>query len=300
MSLREPLVDLTCLLIALGQWGKGRPAAMGAILRLILFVFLTVVTQIGGIAMVVSWLILRRLGQYSHGWRRRAEVVAAFAATYIVLSLLIVPPLAWLGGRVPLSCGFSTEGGYAAADSLYCILNRNYVDKRLSALMEALGKHMQATFPGTTTLYLDGNFPFFNGFPLIPHLSHSDGRKLDLAFYYTDAAGQYIPGLTRSPIGYWAFEQPPAGDPGACGSKSSTLRWNVNWLQPLLPDWKLDVERTRAAVNWLVTTGAQMGVEKLYLEPHVTARLGVGSPLIRFQGCQAARHDDHIHLQIRR
>jgi hypothetical protein len=29
-------------------------------------------------------------------------------------------------------------------------------------------------------------------------------------------------------------------------------------------------------------------------------RLGVSSPLLGFQGCRAARHDDHIHIQIKR
>jgi hypothetical protein len=27
--------------------------------------------------------------------------------------------------------------------------------------------------------------------------------------------------------------------------------------------------------------------------------LGVSSPLLGFQGCRAARHDDHIHIQIK-
>ena len=39
---------------------------------------------------------------------------------------------------------------------------------------------------------------------------------------------------------------------------------------------------------------------KILLEPHLAHRLGVeGRPNIRFQGCRAARHDDHIHVQIR-
>ena len=52
---------------------------------------------------------------------------------------------------------------------------------------------------------LDGNFPFITGFPLLPHLSHDDGEKVDLAFYYADDTG-YLRGATRAPIGYFAFE----------------------------------------------------------------------------------------------
>ncbi|MET0500376.1 MAG: hypothetical protein ABW172_02510 [Candidatus Binatia bacterium] len=29
-------------------------------------------------------------------------------------------------------------------------------------------------------------------------------------------------------------------------------------------------------------------------------RLGLSSPLLGFQGCRAARHDDHIHIQVKR
>lgn len=272
--------------------------AMGALWRIVAFILLTVVTQVGGIAMLISWAVMKRLGQYAHGWRRRAEVVAAFLASYILLTAFVVPPLAWLGGRVPLDCGFGSQS-YAAANTLYCALNRNYVDQRMKTVVEQLSQHMQTAHPGTITLYLDGNFPFFDGFPLIPHLSHSDGRKLDLAFYYTDPAGQYVPGVTKSPIGYWAFEE-PAGGADACGGKAGWLRWNMAWFRPFLADMKLDEERTRAAINWLSTSGQQLGVEKMYLEPHLASRLGAGSGLIRFQGCKAARHDDHVHLQVSR
>jgi hypothetical protein len=108
-----------------------------------------------------------------------------------------------------------------------------------------------------------------------------------------------VPGAVRSPIGYFAFEQPRGGG-GSCGRGSPySLRWDMDWLQPLLPDLALDEERTRAALSWLTASGGRFGVEKIFLEPHLAQRLGVSSPLIRFQGCNAARHDDHIHVQVR-
>jgi hypothetical protein len=36
---------------------------------------------------------------------------------------------------------------------------------------------MDEKFPGTVTIALDANFPFVNGFPLLPHLSHADGKS---------------------------------------------------------------------------------------------------------------------------
>lgn len=43
---------------------------------------------------------------------------------------------------------------------------------------------MQQTEPQIRISYLDANFPFKDGFPLLPHLSHDDGRKVDIAFMY--------------------------------------------------------------------------------------------------------------------
>jgi hypothetical protein len=39
-------------------------------------------------------------------------------------------------------------------------------------------------------------------------------------------------------------------------------------------------------------------IGKILLEPHLRDRLGLTSSKIRFQGCNAARHDDHLHLQL--
>jgi hypothetical protein len=49
----------------------------------------------------------------------------------------------------------------------------------------------------------------------------------------------------------------------------------------------------------LATDGQALGIERIFIEPYLAARLGVSSPLLGFQGCRAARHDDHIHIQIR-
>ena len=169
-------------------------------------------------------------------------------------------------------------------------------------LLSELSNEIDRAFPGTTTLFLDANFPFLNGFPLLPHLSHGDGRKLDLAFYYADADGRYLPAATRSPIGYWAFEQPSAGDASSCAARSwLSLRWDLNFLQDKFPDRVLERRRTSAALQWLLSEGLRFKVDRIFIEPYLVARLGVqASPALGFQGCRAARHDDHIHIQIKR
>jgi hypothetical protein len=176
------------------------------------------------------------------------------------------------------------------------------VTPRMRDLVAALSEDMDEKFPGTTTVVLDGNFPFIDGFPLLPHLSHADGRKLDIAFYYKDADGYFVDGVTRSPIGYFAFEQPRAGDEQPCEGRKDiiTTRWNFDWLQPFFPSYRIEEQRTGFALQWLSTVGAkQFGLEKIFVEPHLRNALAASGETIRFQGCRAARHDDHIHIQVR-
>jgi hypothetical protein len=260
---------------------------------------LTVLSQIGGALLLLAWACGRLLPRGWRGWRRGLAVSGVFAGLYLTATVIAVPPLAALAGRVPLPCRAAPGHPVAAANPLYCLLNRNYVDPRMPPLLNALAAAMDRAYPGTVTQYLDANFPFFDGMPLAPHLSHDDGRKLDLAFYYSDPDGTYRPGLLRSPIGYWAFEQPGPDDPQSCPEpRLLTLRWDMTPLQGLYPDRPLEPQRTRAALSWLLVEGPGFGLEKILLEPHLVRRLGLASPLLRFQGCRAARHDDHMHLQI--
>jgi hypothetical protein len=272
------------------------------LMGLLLFVVLTLLTQVGGLVFAICWLVGRFLPDRSPLWRAGLHVVL-FAGFYVVLSMFVVPPLAALGGRVPLPCTAETDRPFAAAHPAFCWLNRHYVDPRLVILMTDLSRDVARQFPGTVTLFLDANLPFINGFPLLPHLSHGDGRKLDIAYYYRRPDGHYLPGQTRSPIGYWAFEQPHSVEaPQPCRAGAwLTTRWDMQFLQGLFPNRPLDLERTRAALRWLIGQGPNVDVERIFIEPYLAIWFGVvPSPLIGFQGCRAARHDDHIHIQIKR
>ena len=54
---------------------------------------------------------------------------------------------------------------------------------------------------------LDANFPFIDGFPLLPHRSHNDGRKVDISLVYETSDGQYSYAVV-SRSGYGVFESP--------------------------------------------------------------------------------------------
>ncbi len=117
---------------------------------------------------------------------------------------------------------------------------------------------------GQPVRVLDAGFPLFDGFPLSPHLSHRDGHSVDVALAYEGAEGRPS-----------AAERDPR--PAArCGAP------------------------VREACLWLAAEDPAHGLRRVLVEPHLPERLGVESPLFRCQACGVARHDDHLHLEVRR
>jgi hypothetical protein len=251
---------------------------------------LTLLTQIGGLAYIVALLATRRWRRAEASWRKSAgSVAAATLAIYAAASVVVVPPLARHLGRVAVPCSSTTLVG--------CALNRAYLRPQALKLATDLNEAIADQYPGSRATILEGSFPFLDGFPLPPHLSHHDGRKIDLAYFYRDAArGLPIARGSPSPIGYFHFQQPGPGEAAACSRRITSLRWSFAWFQPNEPAWILDEERTRAMILWLK---ARPDVTRIFIEPYLAHRLGVGGGKVRFQGCQAARHDDHLHVEIR-
>jgi hypothetical protein len=254
----------------------------------LIVVVLTLLTQIGGLAYLVALLATRRWHRGDRPrWLRAVSLTAATLLIYAIASWAM-PLLATHFDRVPVRCGATTK--------VACLLNRAYLRTAAMSVVNELDRDMAGRFPHSHVTILEGSFPLFDGFPLPPHLSHHDGRKVDLAYFYRDASGQPIALGSPSPVGYFHFQQPRPGDREPCAGRFTPLRWNFTWLQPKEPAWVLDEERTRAMILWLK---ARPEVTRIFIEPHLADRLGVGGGKVRFQGCQAARHDDHLHVEIR-
>lgn len=253
---------------------RRHPQMRNLFVHSIVIVALTLLTQIGGLAWLVTLLFKRR--------------IPSFVVLYTALTIATIW-IAPLFGRVALSC--ADRGPLQVQSWMYCALNRNYVTPELAAVLADTAEAMDRQFPGTVTLVLDANFPFLDGFPLLPHLSHDDGEKADLAFFYRND-GKYIAGATRSPIGFFAFEEGPT----QCPDVWPSLRWDLDWLQPLWHEYETNIPRN-AAILRILAADARVG--KIFIEPHLQSRFGVSHPKIRFQGCSAARHDDHIHFQLK-
>ncbi len=289
------------LRLLLGPFFYRQDARLLAFLLLLAVVLLTLVTQVGGI---ILWLSLPGLSAVYGRLRPRGRVlagsavIASFLALYLAVSLALVPAMAGHFGRRPLPCLATAELPLQAHSPLFCLANRHYARPAVERLLTALARAMAASFPGSRVRYLDAGFPFWDGFPLLPHLSHDDGRKVDLAFFWMDAdSGE--PVAPPSPLGYWAFAQPASGEKRPCVYAKHWLRWDFDWLQPLFQSSKFDLVRTRALLEWLQREGGGHALEKVLLEFHLRERMGFERGVIRFQGCRAARHDDHIHVQVR-
>jgi hypothetical protein len=261
------------------------PSWRGRLAGLLLVLLLTALTQVGGL---LAW---PALGLASRRPRRHRDALILIVL-FELLGLLLVPPLAAAAGRVPLPCW--REGALGPRSLVYCVGHRRYVEPELAEEVAQIAARVAEQHPGTVVRYLDAGFPFLDGFPLLPHLSHHDGRKLDLALLYEDADGNPIDG-GGSPVGYFGYVPVPPDTQPACRPSLLDLRWDMDLLQPLLAP-RLDEERTASLIR---AAARRERIGKLLLEPHLQRRLGVSSDKLRFQGCRAARHDDHVHIQLK-
>lgn len=268
--------------------------------RTITFLVLTVLTQIGGLVYVISFstygIINRKI---NNAWLRRGCKLLSFILLYTIATFLIVPVLAKPFGRVRLP--LSTGNNLRPLTFLTFLLNRNYVRKDLRDVVLQVAGEMNSRYPGTVVNYLDGNFPFFNGFPLFPHLSHNDGRKLDLAFCYKDRHSMQETNATPSPIGYGICEEPTESEKNTAAFCAEKGYWQYSFLKKVVPqasknDFLFYPQKTKALVE-LFASDSRIG--KIFIEPHLKTRLQITSDKIRFHGCRAVRHDDHIHVQLK-
>ena len=214
----------------------------------------------------------------------------------MVSTFVIVPLVAPIFGREKIR----TSDGVGVHMFLTVLTNRNYVRPEVNIVLDNVSKRFGKTYPAIKIVCLDANFPFFDGFPLLPHLSHTDGRKLDISLVYESSNGKVVNdkpatsgyGIFEGPLkkehdqiqvcknkGYWQYDFPKYL---TLGSKDELLKFSVKATK------KLVEEITR-----------QPQVSKVFIEPHLKSRMGLSHNKIRYHGCQAVRHDDHIHFQIK-
>lgn len=268
--------------------------------RILTFLILTVLTQIGGIIYLLNFSTYRFINEkVNNKWLRKLCKLSTFVLFYLLATFLIVPVLAKPFGRVQLPA--STTNNLQPLTFLTCLLNRNYVRKDLRDVAFSVAKEMNRKYPGTIVNYLDANFPFVNGFPLFPHLSHNDGKKADLSFCYKNKQSLLETNGAPSPIGYGICEEPVGAEKNTAQFCKESGYWQYSFLKSVMPqglkdDFVFYGEKTKYLVG-LFANDNRIG--KIFIEPHLKSRLQLTSDKIRFHGCPAVRHDDHIHVQLK-
>ena len=258
---------------------------------------LTLLTQVGGLILWPFWSLVTRFAARFPKWKRRIITVLLLCGLYLVGGLGVLPYVAKRTGRVRLPIIATETLPTGPLHIGYAILLRNYVRSHTySAYTEAV-QRFGTQHPDVVVRYLDAGFAFPT-IPLLPHLSHRDGQRIDVAFLFSKD-GAYID-KTPSPIGYWGYaqESPPrpecAGIQQQWGPISLSLRWDFEALQAYWPDLTLDIDKNRALFHAFVKDPR---VCSILLEPGLHPVLS--APKLRKNGCGVARHDDHFHLTIR-
>jgi len=255
-------------------------------------ILLTVLSQIGGLIYLLCLPIRKRFKSFMNWF-------GVVAMVYLVFALLIVPMVAPFFGREALP--IKKSGDLRPHSWTTCLLNRHYVRPSLRKAVNRIQASYEQEIPGVQIVYLDANFPFLKGFPLLPHLSHNDGKKLDIAFIYKlKGTDKTIAGGAATLTGYGDCDFPKGKEmnqPARCLNAG-------NWFYDITRRFAFRSRSESVVVDdWRsgrlvkhITQDASIG--KVFLEPHLVKRWGLSGGKIRFHGCHSVRHDDHIHLQL--
>lgn len=265
--------------------------AIKLLLHLIIVVFLTITTQIGGIFYLLPFLFFR-----STSSKYLLKCLATFGLLYLIVSIFFVPLIAPIFGREKIKKFEHLEARTFMTD----LMNRNYVRPELNSSLQRIATGLDKKHPGIKLVYLDANFPFINKFPLLPHLSHSDGKKIDIALIYKDEKGR-LTNKKPSASGYGIYEGPKSNEYNQIEKCLDKGKWQYDFPK-YLTFGKINSELTfseEATKDLIKEILKQSSTGKLFIEPHLKTRLKLQNRRIRYHGCQAVRHDDHIHFQLK-
>ena len=259
------------------------------ILKIVLFVLLTITTQIGGLIYLLSLLISRK-------WNKnlRFKTLLVFSGLYLVVTLLMVPLIAPYFGREKVR----NSERIKPTNYMTVLLNRNYVQPKLNFLLAKAEKELKGT--AIEIHYLDANFPFINKFPLLPHLSHNDGKKIDISLIYETENGIIQKGQ-KSISGYGVFVNPKSDEYNQIEKclKKGYLQYDFPkyvTFGKINKDFVFSKKGTKKLIKSILKS---QDLGKLFIEPHLKSRMNLKDSRIRYHGCRAVRHDDHIHVQLK-
>lgn len=261
-----------------------------------LIVLLTLMSQTGGVLLFIFLCVRPFLPKMKNKALNRVRNLVAFLLFYSAVNFILIPPIAKGFGKVPMPVFSKTLQAHRLA---YAFLNRHYVTPRMRAEVIRAAEELNKTYPGTIVTYLDGSHPI--GHPrLYPHIRHKSGKKLDICFFYKNKQTGESLG-NPSFFGYGFFVPVLAGErdlPSECERRGA---WQYSLTGKLvLPSTGQDLEiDARKNQDFLQILTNRKEVRRIFIEPHLKQRFGMqNNDKLRFHGCWAVRHDDHLHLEV--
>lgn len=258
--------------------------------HLLVFLFLTILSQVGGLVYITSMLVSRKIKAVFP-----AKRFIVFMLLYAFTSILIVPFMAPWFGREKIK----NNSNLQAVSYATILLNRNYVSAETQAFLQAVSEQLHKEHPEIEARYLDACFPFWDGFPLLPHLSHNDACKIDFSLVYEDTNGQIV-NKSKSLSGYGVFENARNNEFDQCEDCLQKGYFQYDYPKYLTfgrinEGLKFSKSGTKALIDAILS---QRKLTKIFIEPHLKHRLKLEDKRVGFHGCRSVRHDDHIHVQI--
>jgi hypothetical protein len=135
---------------------------------------------------------------------------------------------------------------------------------------------------------------------LLPHLSHNDGKKIDISLIYETSKGE-ITNEQKSISGYGIFEGPLASEYNQVDNCLNNGYFQYDYPKyvtfgEINNELVFSVKGTRVLIQSMLDN---QHLGKLFIEPHLKVRMRVQNDKVRYHGCRAVRHDDHIHIQLK-
>ncbi len=256
---------------------------------LFLFTLLTISTQVGGVLLLLSIVISKQ-------WKVnfKFKKILIFIGLYFITILFFIPLIAPIFGREKIK----NTNTIKPTNYMTVLLNRNYVRPALNKLLQKTQTDLKNT--NIEIRYLDANFPFITNFPLLPHLSHHDGKKLDLSLVYETQEG-ILSTKQKSISGYGVFEKPKPNEYNQINFcfKKGYYQYDYQKYMTFGEINKTLIFSEIGTKKLITVLLKNKNLGKLFIEPHLKQRLHLKNNKIRYHGCKSVRHDDHIHIQLK-
>src|SRR5690606_36808087 len=125
--------------------------------------------------------------------------------------------------------------------------------------------------------------------PLLPHLSHNAGKKIDLSLIYQLENGE-LTNKKPSVSGYGVYEGPKFNEYDQVSICKSKGNWQYDFpkyltLGKINKEVSLSDKGTRDLAKEAVN---QNYTCMIFIEPHLKSRLNLNYNIVRYHGCHAA------------